>query len=311
MTDSFRSYLQEIGRIPLLTAAEEIDLGHKIQRMLAIKEAKPDGNFTPEERRAVRTGTRAHSKMVSANLRLVVNVAKKYRRMAENMDISDLVQEGSIGLHRAVDKYDPERGYKFSTYAYWWIRQGITRAVNMTDRTIRLPIGANDALRKARSFALEYHVQYGRAPSVERIAEQCNCTAATLADYLAHSGGVTSLDTAAFLEEGSSLHELVASDEKPIEEVVENLADLEALHDALNRLNEADATVIREYFGIGGVKKTLTEIGQMHGHSRERARQRKEKALRKLQFQLSMALPSKYRSNTTSSSMNWSLRSAA
>ena len=311
MSSAIRDYLNCIGRYPLLTKEEEIVLGRRVQDMQGLLEQKPSGPYTQNERGTLRRGKRAKERMVTCNLRLVVSIAKKYSNAAETLDLMDLIQEGNIGLNRAIEKFDPERGYAFSTYAYWWCRQGITRAINMNDRTIRLPIGANDALRKARSFAMDYQAQYGRTPSVERIAEQCNCTAITLTDYLAHSSGVTSLDNTRFLEDGSSLHEIVASNENPIEEIVENLADLEALRDALSRLDEADADVIREYFGIGGVKKTLTEIGQVRGYSRERARQRKEKALRKLQFQLSTALPSKYRSNITSSSMNWSLRSAA
>ena len=148
MSDTLRDYLNQIGKIPLLTGAEEIELGHAIKRMAAIDPANP----TKAELRILKIGKRAKDRMIKGNLRLVVGVAKKYKHMTNRLTMHDLVQEGNIGLIRAVELFDPERGYKFSTYAYWWIRQGIMRAIQMYDRIIKLPTGAIEILRKVRIF---------------------------------------------------------------------------------------------------------------------------------------------------------------
>ena len=150
MSDTLRDYLNQIGKIPLLTAAEEIELGHSIQRMIAIGNKE---NYTKEEQRIRKIGIRAKNRMIQGNLRLVIGVASKYKHMANRVTLHDLVQEGNIGLIRAVELFDPERGYKFSTYAYWWIRQGIVRSLQVQDRIIKLPTGANDLLRKVRRYS--------------------------------------------------------------------------------------------------------------------------------------------------------------
>ena len=155
--DSVRSYLRDIGRIPLLEHAEEILLGRKVQRLMEIKDLEKEMEVqsqadlagilditTLELKRQLRDGTKAKDKMVTANLRLVVSVAKKYTK--RNMELLDIIQEGTIGLVRGVEKFDPSRGYKFSTYAYWWIRQGITRAIAEKSRAIRLPIHVTENL---------------------------------------------------------------------------------------------------------------------------------------------------------------------
>ncbi|MGA1512658.1 MAG: sigma-70 family RNA polymerase sigma factor, partial [Aquiluna sp.] len=152
MSDTLRDYLNQIGKIPLLTAAEEIELGHAIQKMIAVQTDQP----SKEEQRILRIGKRAKERMIKGNLRLVVGVAKKYKHLTNRLTMHDLVQEGNIGLIRAVELFDPARGYKFSTYAYWWIRQGIMRSIQVQDRIIKLPTGAGDALRKVRTFTLEY-----------------------------------------------------------------------------------------------------------------------------------------------------------
>src|SRR5210317_2231381 len=142
MSDTLRDYLNQIGKIPLLTAAEEIELGHAIQKMIAVQTDQP----SKEEQRILRIGKRAKERMIKGNLRLVVGVAKKYKHLTNRLTMHDLVQEGNIGLIRAVELFDPARGYKFSTYAYWWIRQGIMRSIQVHDRIIKLPTGAGDAL---------------------------------------------------------------------------------------------------------------------------------------------------------------------
>ena len=152
--DSVRSYLRDIGRIPLLEHDEEILLGRQVQRLMEIQAVEEEDKATAlgitekELRKQIRAGERAKDKMVTANLRLVVSVAKKYTK--RNMELLDIIQEGTIGLVRGVEKFDPGRGYKFSTYAYWWIRQGTTRAIAEKSRTIRLPIHVTENLNKLK-----------------------------------------------------------------------------------------------------------------------------------------------------------------
>jgi RNA polymerase primary sigma factor len=146
-TDAIGFYLSSIGRVPLLTPAEEIELAHHVQQMKNLLNI-PKEEHTPRQRHQIKMGKRARDRMMAANLRLVVSVAKKYQN--QGLELLDLVQEGAIGLERAVDKFDPAMGYKFSTYAYWWIRQGMTRAIDNSARTIRLPIHISEKLSKKR-----------------------------------------------------------------------------------------------------------------------------------------------------------------
>ena len=160
-TDSIGFYLSSIGRVPLLTPAEEIELAHHVQKMKGLLDI-PKEKVTPRERHQMRMGKRARDRMMAANLRLVVSVAKKYQN--QGLELLDLVQEGAIGLERAVDKFDPAMGYKFSTYAYWWIRQGMTRAIDNSARTIRLPIHISEKLSKMRRISRELSHRLGRQP---------------------------------------------------------------------------------------------------------------------------------------------------
>ena len=178
--DSVRSYLRDIGRIPLLEHDEEILLGRQVQRLMEIKACKellsnPNneelatslGVSLKELRRDIRDGEKAKDKMVTANLRLVVSVAKKYTK--RNMELLDIIQEGTIGLVRGVEKFDPGRGYKFSTYAYWWIRQGITRAIAEKSRAIRLPIHVTENLNKLKKAQRELSQQWGDAKCISAV----------------------------------------------------------------------------------------------------------------------------------------------
>ena len=160
--DSIGWYLSNIGRVPLLTPAEEIELAHHVQAMKRLQEL-PKEQLTPRQNHQIRMGTRARDRMMAANLRLVVSVAKKYQN--QGLELLDLVQEGAIGLERAVDKFDPAMGYKFSTYAYWWIRQGMTRAIDNSARTIRLPIHVSEKLSKMRRITRELSHRFGRQPN--------------------------------------------------------------------------------------------------------------------------------------------------
>ena len=158
-SDSIGYYLSSIGRVPLLTAAEEIELAHHVQNMKKLLNT-PEVERSSRDRYLIKIGKRSRDRMMSANLRLVVSVAKKYQN--QGLELLDLVQEGAIGLERAVDKFDPAMGYKFSTYAYWWIRQGMTRAIDNSARTIRLPIHISEKLSKMRRVSRELSHKYGR-----------------------------------------------------------------------------------------------------------------------------------------------------
>ena len=173
--DSVRSYLRDIGRIPLLEHDEEILLGRKVQRLMEIQAIEAEdkaaelGITEKELRKQIRDGEKAKDKMVTANLRLVVSVAKKYTK--RNMELLDIIQEGTIGLVRGVEKFDPGRGYKFSTYAYWWIRQGITRAIAEKSRAIRLPIHVTENLNKLKKAQRELSQLNGQMPSVFELSD--------------------------------------------------------------------------------------------------------------------------------------------
>ena len=165
--DPISWYLSNIGRVPLLTPAEEIELGNQVQKMMVLTE---DGQlnektkeFNPQDKRTIKIGRRAKERMMKANLRLVVSVAKKYQ--GKGLELLDLVQEGSLGLERAVEKFDPTRGYKFSTYAFWWIRQSMTRAIACQSRTIRLPVHLSERLATIRKISRELAHKLGAMPS--------------------------------------------------------------------------------------------------------------------------------------------------
>jgi RNA polymerase nonessential primary-like sigma factor len=211
-TDLVRSYLRDIGRVPLLSHEQEITLGRQVQDLVALEEleqelamraggSKPDpeqlaaaAGLTPQQlRKRLRSGQRAKERMVAANLRLVVSVAKKYTK--RNMELLDLIQEGTIGLVRGVEKFDPTRGYKFSTYAYWWIRQGITRAIAEKSRTIRLPIHITETLNKLKKGQRELSQELGRTPTVTELAEYVELPEEEVKDLLCRARQPVSLET--------------------------------------------------------------------------------------------------------------------
>ncbi|MFZ9327311.1 MAG: sigma-70 family RNA polymerase sigma factor [Polynucleobacter sp.] len=169
--DTIQAYLNEIGRYPLLTKAQEIMLGTQIQAWMAIQN-KDREEYSEQDLRIEKIGMRARTKFINSNLRLVVNIARKYTRLAKTLDFMDLIQEGNIGLARAVEKFDPTRGYAMSTYAYWWIRQSIQRAMQATDSTIRLPIGTYDALYQIRRADQNLSHSLKREPTLNEISEE-------------------------------------------------------------------------------------------------------------------------------------------
>jgi len=295
-SDPVSWYLATIGRIPLLTPAEEIELGNQVQAMMALTEDGSrefeDGELTTPQRRLLRIGRRAKERMMKANLRLVVSVAKKYQ--GKGLELLDLIQEGSLGLERAVEKFDPTRGYKFSTYAFWWISQSMTRAIACQSRTIRLPVHLSERLTTIRKVSLDLAHKLGAMPSRVEIAEAMDIPLDELDSLLRQALTTSSLDAPVNGEEGRSfLGDLIADSslDEPLE-IVEQRIHHEQLGRWLSHLSEQEQHVLRMRFGLeGNERHTLAEIGRLMEVSRERVRQVELKALRKLR-NLTRRLPS-------------------
>jgi len=294
--DPISWYLQNIGRVPLLTPAEEIELGNQVQKMMVLTEDgqfnEKNKEFTKQEIRTIKIGRRAKKRMMNANLRLVVSVAKKYQ--GKGLELLDLNQEGCLGLERAVEKFDPTRGYKFSTYAFWWIRQSMTRAIACQSRTIRLPVHLSERLASIRKVSRDLSHKLGAMPSRVEIAEEMGIDVDELDSILKQSLSTSSLDAPVNGDDGRSfLGDLIAdpSHEDPLERV-ELETNKEQLHKWLSHLSEQEQHVIKLRSGIDGNEKhTLAEIGRLLDVSRERVRQVELKAYRKLR-NLTRKLPS-------------------
>ena len=295
-SDPVSWYLATIGRIPLLTPAEEIELGNQVQAMMLLTEdgsrTFDDAELDGKQRRILRIGRRAKERMMKANLRLVVSVAKKYQ--GKGLELLDLVQEGSLGLERAVEKFDPTRGYKFSTYAFWWIRQSMTRAIACQSRTIRLPVHLSERLTTIRKVSLDLAHKLGAMPSRIEIAEAMDIPVDELDSLLRQALTTSSLDAPVNGEEGRSfLGDLIADSslEEPLD-LVEQRIHHEQLGRWLSHLSEQEQRVLKMRFGLEGQERhTLAEIGRLMEVSRERVRQVELKALRKLR-NITRRLPS-------------------
>ena len=364
VTDSIGYYLSNIGRVPLLTGEDEIDLAKKVQTLKtlvksftennelsealafksdfnfkekksnnigesdknAVGESNPKNTFKydleksiyggkenfsqienqsknsfakliacletyfknskkHDEWKQLKRGLRARDKMMEANLRLVVSVAKKYQN--QGLELLDLIQEGTIGLERAVDKFDPKMGYKFSTYAYWWIRQGMTRAIDNSARTIRLPIHISEKLSKMRRVSRDLSHKLGRQPSRLEMATAMGIEQKDLEDLISQSAPCASLDAHARGEEDrSTLGELIPdpNSEDPMEGMDRSILT-EHLGAWLSQLNEREQEIMKKRFGLDGTEEsTLAAIGQDIGVSRERVRQLEAKALKRLRM---------------------------
>ena len=257
-------FLSEMGRIPLLTAAEEITLGSAVQLSRS-----PEA--TPSQQRA---GRRAKDRMIQANLRLVVAVSRKYlHRQIGQLELGDLVQEGCIGLNRAVEKFDPELGYKFSTYAYWWIRQGITRAIAEKSRTIRLPIHITEMLNKLKKGQRELSQELGRTPSVTELALFVELPEEEVKDLMCRARQPVSLEMKVGDGDDTELLELLAGDGELPSDQVEGECLKGDLGDLLSQLPELQGKVLRMRYGMDGEEPmSLTGIGRIIGISRDRVR---------------------------------------
>jgi RNA polymerase nonessential primary-like sigma factor len=288
--DLLRSYLRDIGRVPLLSHEQEITLGRQVQELMQIEELREElrlrsGGEEPGDdvlaeasgltpallRRRLQAGRRAKERMVAANLRLVVSVAKKYTR--RNMELLDLIQEGTIGLVRGVEKFDPTRGYKFSTYAYWWIRQGITRAIAEKSRTIRLPIHITETLNKLKKGQRELSQELGRTPTVTELAQFVELPEEEVKDLLCRARQPVSLETKVGDGEDTELLDLLPGEGTGPDELVDGeclKGDLRAL---LEQLPDPQGRVLKMRYGIDGDEPmSLTGIGRILGISRDRVR---------------------------------------
>jgi RNA polymerase nonessential primary-like sigma factor len=288
--DLLRSYLRDIGRVPLLSHEQEITLGRQVQELMQIEELREElrlrsggeepnaevlaeaAGLTPVQlRRRLQAGRRAKERMVAANLRLVVSVAKKYTR--RNMELLDLIQEGTIGLVRGVEKFDPTRGYKFSTYAYWWIRQGITRAIAEKSRTIRLPIHITETLNKLKKGQRELSQELGRTPTVTELAQFVELPEEEVKDLLCRARQPVSLETKVGDGDDTELLDLLPGEGTGPDELVDGeclKGDLRAL---LEQLPDPQGRVLKMRYGIDGDEPmSLTGIGRILGISRDRVR---------------------------------------
>lgn len=261
-SQSLDKYLQEIGRVDLLRPEEEIDLAQKI------KKAGPESNLAME-------------RLVKANLRFVVSVAKQYQN--QGLSLGDLINEGNLGLIKAAKRFDETRGFKFISYAVWWIRQSILQALAEQSRIVRLPLNRVGALNKIGKKFSELEQEFERQPTAAELAEQLNMSITEISDTIKISGRHLSVDAPFVQGEDNRLLDVLPNDQQPPpdSELIRESLRVEVLQ-VLESLSSREAEVIKLYFGLEGQALTLEEIGEKFSLTRERVRQIKEKAIRRL-----------------------------
>jgi RNA polymerase nonessential primary-like sigma factor len=293
--DSVRSYLRDIGRIPLLKNDEEIELGRQVQRMMTLLDMKKELNLDDEGlaeamdvsvkqiKREMRAGVRAKDKMVISNLRLVVSIAKKYTK--RNMELLDIIQEGTFGLIRGVEKFKPSLGYKFSTYAYWWIRQGITRAIAEKSRAIRLPIHITENLNKLKKAQRVLSQMNGEMPTVSQLAIELELSEDDIKDLMCKSRQPTSLEIKIGENRDTALIDLLEDETQLPDTLISKAFLKEDMSELLKELPTQMQKAISMRYGIGNdvsEPMSMTAIGQTLNMSRDRVRNLLEKGITKL-----------------------------
>ncbi len=306
-TDLVRAYLHEIGQVPLLNHYEEIIYGQQVQRMMSYLAEKEKleqqhersisqlewsdavGLSEGELARILQQGQRAKNKMIEANLRLVVAIAKKY--LKRNVEFLDLIQEGSLGLERGVEKFDPTKGYRFSTYAYWWIRQAITRAIAQQARTIRLPIHVTEKLNKIKKTQLKLAQKLGRSATTSEIAESLGIESASVRDYLQAARQPLSLDVRIGDARDTELSEMIEDDSASPEDYATFELMRQDVREMLSEVNPKEREILSLRFGLeNGQELSLAKIAQRLNLSRERVRQLQSRALAHLRRKHPLAL---------------------
>ena len=271
LTDSVSMYMKDIGLVRLLTRDEEINLFKRVS------EARNSA-----DEKTIRSGILARNKLIEANLRLVVSVAKKY--VYHNNSLMDLIQEGNFGLMKAVDRFEVERGFKFSTYATWWIRQAISRSISNHSKTIRIPVHVYDALAKVRKSKRSHLEKYGKEPDIETISKLSGIPVSTLRLIMLYMDETVSLDKP--IGEGNiTLNDSIKDTENPNPEENNEAIELEEyVNEIIEVLDEREKDIIKMRFGIECEEKTLGEIGEILGITRERVRQIENKAIMKMRI---------------------------
>jgi RNA polymerase primary sigma factor len=288
--DTVRMYLKEIGRVDLLTPPDERRLAQDVEAGNAaaaqLDELHVSGGGTPElERklmRVVSSGQEAKSELIQANLRLVVSIAKRYS--GRGMQFLDLIQEGNLGLMRAVDKFDYTKGFKFSTYATWWIRQAITRSIADQARTIRIPVHMVESMNRVLRMQRQMHQELEREPTLDELADRCGMTSERIREILRISQDPLSLDSPVGEEDDSNLADFIEdlSADAPADMATKRMLTA-AVEEALGELTEREQEIVRMRFGLDdGQARTLEDVGREFGVTRERIRQIEAKTLAKL-----------------------------
>ncbi len=284
--DTIGLYLKEVGRVPLLTAEEEVELAQRIERGRLAREELARGNVTPRRRQdlqlLIEDGWAAREHLITANSRLVISVAKKY--MGRGVPFLDLIQEGNIGLIRAAKKFDYRRGHKFSTYATWWIRQAVTRAIADQGRTIRVPVHMGDQINKLLRVQHQLTQRLGRDPSVEELAQALDVTPQKVENMIQVARRPLSLETPTDDEEDSVLGDFIQDEEVPAPDDTATYNLLrEHLETVLNGLPPREVRILQLRYGLlDGQAYTLEEVGRKMGVTRERVRQIEAQALSRL-----------------------------